>query len=186
MQGTLLMHECGCEDDGSSIDNPISFCATHRGLGAGHQATFWPQVSDEDPVAAVLNRVPKYVASTTLRTLEWNNSTLLGDDVPEAVARLKDEGTGEIQVHGSAGLLQTLIGHDLVDEYRVWTFPVVLGSGKRLFADGAIPVGLELLESTASSTGVVINRYRRAGDIRYGSFAVDEHGESKALWEREG
>lgn len=145
-------------------------------------AAHWPNVPDDDPVGAVLNRVPKYVASTTLGTVGWNNSMLLVGDVPSAVAALKRERSGEIQVHGSGGLLQTLIGHDLVDEYRLWTFPVLLGSGKRLFETGTIPTGLELIDTTTSSTGVVINRYRRAGDIRYGSFAVDERGGVEALW----
>lgn len=149
-------------------------------------AAHWPHVSEDDPVGAVLNRVPKYVASTTLKTVSWNNATLLEGDVPGAVAALKDARSGEIQVHGSCGLLQTLIEHDLIDEYRLWTFPVLLGVGKRLFDAGTIPAGLELMDSTTSSTGVVINRYRRAGDIRYGSFAVDERGGVEALWtERE-
>jgi dihydrofolate reductase len=130
----------------------------------------------------VLNRVPKYVASTTLKTVAWNNSILLEGDVPSAVAALKESASGEIQVHGSCELLQTLMEHDLIDEYRLWTFPVLLGGGKRLFDAGAIPAGLELIDSTTSSTGVVINRYRRAGDVRYGSFAVDERGGVKALW----
>jgi dihydrofolate reductase len=98
------------------------------------------------------------------------------------VAALKDERSGEIQVHGSCGLLQTLIERDLIDEYRLWTFPVVLGSGKRLFDAGTIPTGLELIDSTFFSTGVVINQYRRAGDIRYGTFEVDERGGVEALW----
>jgi dihydrofolate reductase len=102
--------------------------------------------------------------------------------VPTAVAALKEERSGEIQVHGSHGLLQTLIEHDLIDEYRLWTFPVLLGSGKRLFDAGTVPAGLELIDSTTSSTSVVIDRYRRAGDIRYGSFAVDERGGVEALW----
>jgi dihydrofolate reductase len=149
-------------------------------------AAHWPHVPEDDPVGAVLNRIPKYVVSTTLKTVEWNNSTLLEGDVPRAVAALKDAPKGEIQVHGSCGLLQTLIEHDLIDEYRLWTFPVLLGSGKRLFDAGTIPVGLELIDSTKSSTGVVINRYRRAGEISYGSFAVDERGGVEALWrERE-
>jgi dihydrofolate reductase len=142
----------------------------------------WPQVPEEDPVGAVLNGVPKYVASTTLMTAEWSNSTLLEGKVPTAVAALKEERSGEIQVHGSHGLLQTLIEHDLIDEYRLWTFPVLLGSGKRLFDAGTVPAGLELIDSTTSSTSVVIDRYRRAGDIRYGSFAVDERGGVEALW----
>ena len=113
---------------------------------------------------------------------EWSNSSLLEGDVPRAVAALKDARSGEMQVHGSCGLLQTLIEHDLIDEYRLWTFPVLLGSGKRLFDAGTIPAGLELVDSTTSSTGVVIGRYRRAGDIRYGSFVVDERGGVEALW----
>jgi dihydrofolate reductase len=145
-------------------------------------AAHWPHVPEDDPVGAVLNRVSKYVASTTLKTVSWNNATLLDGDVPGAVAALKDARGGEIQVHGSCGLLQTLIEHDLVDEYRLWTFPVLLGKGKRLFEAGTIPAGLALIDSAASSTGVVINRYRRAGDIRYGSFAVDERGGVEALW----
>ncbi len=145
-------------------------------------AAHWPHVPDDDPVGGVLNRVPKYVASTTLKRLGWHNSRLLDGDVPRAVAALKDARSGEIQVHGSCGLLQTLIEHDLVDEYRLWTFPVLLGNGKRLFATGTIPAGLELIDSTTSSTGVVISRYRRAGDIRFGEFAVDERGGVEALW----
>jgi dihydrofolate reductase len=145
-------------------------------------AAHWPRVPDDDPVGSVLNRIPKYVASTTLRTVEWNNSTLLEGDVPGAVAALKDARSGEIQVHGSRGLLQTLIERDLIDEYRLWTFPVLLGSGKRLFDRGTIPAGLELIDSTTSSTGVVINRYGRVGEIRYGTFAVDERGGVEALW----
>ena len=147
-------------------------------------AAHWPHVPHDDP-GGVLNRVPKYVASTTLKTVEWNNSILLEGDVPSAVAALKDSRSGEIQVHGSCGLLQTLIQHDLIDEYRLWTFPVLLGSGKRLFEAGTIPAGLELIGSTTSSTGVVINRYRRAGEIRYGTFAVDERGGVEALWTQE-
>lgn len=148
-------------------------------------AAHWPYVPDDDSVGVVLNRVPKYVASTTLKTVEWNNSRLLEGDVPKAVVALKDELRGEIQVHGSCGLLQTLIEHDLIDEYRLWTFPVLLGSGKKLFDAGTIPAGLELIDSTTSSTSVAINRYRRAGDIRYGSFAVDERGGVEVLWTKE-
>jgi dihydrofolate reductase len=91
---------------------------------------------DDDPVGGVLNRVPKYVASTTLKTLEWRNATLLEGDVPRAVAALKDARSGEIQVHGSCGLLQTLIEHDLIDEYRLWTFPVLRRLEPTLIAGG--------------------------------------------------
>ncbi len=145
-------------------------------------ARYWPSVSDADPVGAVLNTVPKFVASTTLKRVDWNDSTLLERDAPSAVAALKDARTGEIQVHGSAGLLQTLIEHDLIDEYRVWTFPVLLGTGRRLFDGGTVPAGLELVDGRTSSTGVTINRYRRAGAIKFGSFEIDDQGSVEALW----
>jgi dihydrofolate reductase len=145
-------------------------------------AAHWPKVSDEDPVAAKLNSVPKYVASRTLDRVAWNNSTLIEGDLAEAVAALKEQPGDEIQVTGSGDLIQTLIEHDLVDEYRLWVFPVVLGGGKRLFAGGAVPAALNLIDTKTSSTGVAIHTYERAGAIRYGSFEVDEHGETSALW----
>jgi dihydrofolate reductase len=136
-------------------------------------AAHWPYVSD-DPVADKLNSVTKYVASKTLDRLEWQNSSLLEGDVAEQVARLKEQDGPEIQVHGSANLIQTLLQHDLVDELRLWTFPVVLGTGKRLFADGTIPAGLKLVDCTPSTTGVVVATYERTGKPEYGSFALDE------------
>ena len=137
-------------------------------------AAHWPQVGDDDPVAAKLNSIPKHVASRTLDEVTWNNSTLLQGDVAEAVAALKQEPGGEIQVTGSGNLIQTLIRHDLVDEYRLWVFPLVLGEGKRLVADGTIPGALRLVDTTVSSTGVAIHTYERAGDVQYGSFALDQ------------
>jgi dihydrofolate reductase len=139
-------------------------------------------VSDDDPVAAKLNSMPKYVASQTLGDVTWNNATLLAGDVGDAIAALKKQPDGEIQVHGSGDLLQTLLKHDLVDEFRLWVFPVVLGSGKRLFAGGAIPGALKLIDAKTASTGVVIHTYKRAGPIDYGSFEVDEQGETAKLW----
>jgi dihydrofolate reductase len=121
-----------------------------------------------------LNSAPKHVASRTLTNVEWNNSTLIKGDVPKYVSELKKQSGPEIQVHGSGDLIQTLMRNDLVDEFHVWTFPVVLGSGKRLFAAGSIPSGLKVAEVTTSSTGVVIATYERAGEIKYGSFALDE------------
>jgi dihydrofolate reductase len=135
-------------------------------------AAHWPH-SDE-PGAEELNSARKYVASRTLDSVEWNNSTLLEGDVAEAVTKLKREDGPEIQVHGSGDLLQTLLEHDLVDEFRIMIFPVVLGTGKRLFAEGAVPAGLTLAESAMSTTGVFMATYKREGDIRYGSFALDE------------
>ncbi|HEX9436190.1 MAG TPA: dihydrofolate reductase family protein [Candidatus Limnocylindria bacterium] len=142
----------------------------------------WPKVTDEDPVAAKLNSVRKYVASRTLRDVTWNNATLIKGDLAEAVRRLKQEPGDEIQVHGSGELIQTLLRDGLVDEIRLWVFPVVLGSGKRLFADGAIPSALKLVSSRSSSTGVTINTYEAAGAIPYGTFEVDAEGRTEALW----
>ena len=135
-------------------------------------AAYWPHVTDGSGDS--LNSAKKYVASRTLDTVEWNNSTLIKGDVGEQVAALKEQSGAEIQVHGSGHLIQTLIKHDLIDEYRLWVFPLVLGSGKRFFADGTVPAGLKLVDNQASSTGVVIATYERAGDIEYGSFALDE------------
>jgi dihydrofolate reductase len=132
-------------------------------------AASWPLVGDDDPIAAKLNRVPKYVASRTPRRLEWNNSTLLGGDVAEEVAKLKQEDDGDIHVSGSGGLVQTLLRHDLVDEFRLLLFPVLVGAGKRLFADGTIPRSLELVDSTTSGTGVMICSYRRKGELETGA-----------------
>jgi dihydrofolate reductase len=136
---------------------------------AGH----WPRVTDpNDPIAVGLNTLPKHVASRTIDKVEWNNSTLLRD-VIGGLAAVKERYARELQVHGSAGLAQTLIEHDLVDEYNVLTFPVVLGAGKRLFGTGAAPLGLELVSSRTSGTGVVIATYRRAGRPTYGSFQLE-------------
>ena len=135
-------------------------------------AAHWPHSTE--PGADTLNGARKHVASRTLKNVEWNNSTLIKGDVPKYVSELKKQSGPEIQVHGSGDLIQTLVRNDLVDEFHVWTFPVVLGSGKRLFAEGAIPAGLKVVDVTTSSTGVVIATYERAGEIKYGSFALDE------------
>jgi dihydrofolate reductase len=140
-------------------------------------AAHWPH-SDE-PGAAELNRATKYVASRTLDRLDWENSTLLEGDVGEAVARLKKEDGPELQVHGSSDLIQTLLRRDLVDEFRVWIFPVVLGSGKRLFGEGAPPRTLKLVDSQVSSTGVVMGTYQPGGDVQPGSFALEEPTEAE-------
>jgi len=135
-------------------------------------AAHWPRVSDDEG-GKPLNEARKYVASRNRPALEWRNSVLLDEDVPAAVAALKAGDGPELQVHGSADLLQTLIRHGLVDEYRLWTFPVVVGAGKRLFADGVVPGTLELVDSSVSTTGVVIGTYRPAGALTLGSFALD-------------
>ena len=133
-------------------------------------AGFWPH--SEDPGAKELNEARKHVASRTLHSVDWQNSELLGDDVPAAVAALKEEDGPVLQVHGSANLLQTLIREDLIDEFQIFTFPVVVGSGKRLFGDGTIPAAFELAGSETSTTGVVISTYRRAGDVQTGTIGA--------------
>lgn len=149
-------------------------------LGRGTYEIFaahWPH--DEGPIADHLNSTRKHVASTTLGQLDWNNSTLITGDVADYVAALKTEDGPEIQVHGSPGLIQTLLQHDLIDEYRMWIFPVVIGTGKRFFGDGAIPAGLKLVDSRATKTGVTVNTYERAGDIDPGSFEFEEPTEAE-------
>jgi dihydrofolate reductase len=138
-------------------------------------SSHWPKVTDPaDPVASKLNALPKYVASTTLRSADWSGTSILGGDVPAEVARLKEQPGGELQVHGSAGLAQTLIEHDLIDEYRLLIFPVHLGSGKKLFRAAARPAALRLLSSSTTSTGVIIASYVPDGPPRYGSYALEE------------
>lgn len=132
----------------------------------------WPKVGDDDPMAAHINGVDKYVASRTLEGSDWGNTTVIRD-VPTDVARLKEQPGGEIGVPGSSNLIQSLLKHDLIDEFIIWTFPIVLGTGKRLFGDGAAPAGLKLVDSKVSTTGVIIQTYERAGEPQYGSFALD-------------
>jgi dihydrofolate reductase len=139
-------------------------------------AAHWPRAVD-DPGAAPLNNATKYVASRTLNKVEWQNSQLLDLDVPKAVAELKRGEGPEIQVHGSADLIQTLLKHGLIDEFRIWTFPLVLGTGKRLFGDGTTPAGLELVDSTVSTTGVSIATFKSGAAIGYGSFAIEPNQE---------
>ena len=149
-------------------------------LGRGTYEIFaahWPY--DEGPIADQLNGTRKHVASTTLESVDWNNSTLIAGDVSEYVAELKSQDGPEIQVHGSPGLIQTLLEHDLIDEYRLWIFPVVLGAGKRFFGEGSIPAALTIVDSAVTKTGVTINTYRRAGDIDAGSFEFDEPTEAE-------
>jgi dihydrofolate reductase len=133
-------------------------------------AAFWPSQPDDDPIAATLNGLPKYVASTTLQEpLEWRNATLLQGDVAEAVAKLKQQPGKDLQVIGSGELAQTLMRHDLVDEYRLMIHPLVLGSGRRLFRDGNPRAALRLLDTKTTTTGVLILTYRPAGEETEGS-----------------
>jgi dihydrofolate reductase len=125
-------------------------------------AAFWPTAPADDLYAQHLNSTPKYVASTTLDRLKWDNSTLIEGDVAHEVAKLKDQPGGNIAVLGSGQLVQTLIAHDLVDEYFLALFPIVLGSGKRLFRELDEPAKLRLVDSKVTTTGGVLLTYRTA------------------------
>jgi dihydrofolate reductase len=164
------------EDMGSKIDE---FFAEADAFLLGRRtyeifAGYWPQMTDEnDPVASKLNRLPKYVASTTLDQVTWQNSNLIKGDVAEAVAALKRQPGRELQILGSGTLAQSLMQHDLIDEYRLWIFPVVLGAGRRLFAEGTLPTTFQLVDSTTTSTGGAWHVYRPAGRPTYGSFGAE-------------
>jgi dihydrofolate reductase len=138
---------------------------------------YWPYQPDGDPIAKTLNAARKHVASRTLTTLHWNNSTVLHGDVVSAIVALKAQPGPDLQTIGSGNLIQTLQGASLIDEYNVWTFPVVLGRGKRLFGETATPAALRLVRSQLSRTGVVMSTYVPGGDIRPGSFASVEPSE---------
>jgi dihydrofolate reductase len=137
-------------------------------------AAHWPYVKTHgDPIAAGINNAKKYVVSKTLKKLDWRNSELIKGDVVKEVKKLKEQDGPEIQVHGSGNLIQTLLKHDLVDELWLKIFPITLGGGKRLFAEGTIPVGFKLLESEISPRGVIVASYGRAGEVKTGSFALE-------------
>jgi dihydrofolate reductase len=134
---------------------------------AGH----WPHVTDpNNPIAGSFNRVAKYVASRSNPQLTWHNSRLLGADVVAALDKLKTEDGPDLLVQGSSDFLQTLWQNGLVDEFTVLTFPVVLGTGKRLFGAGATPAGLKLVEAKPYPTGVIVAKYRPDGAVKTGSF----------------
>jgi dihydrofolate reductase len=135
----------------------------------------WPKSTDPaDEIAVALNTRSKFVASSTLDTVSWNNSTLLKGDIAQEVAKLKAGEGSEIQVHGSSNLIQTLLRHDLVDALRIWQFPVVLGTGKRLFGDGTIPRSFRLVETQLNTTGAVMHVYERTGGLKYGEVEVGQ------------
>ena len=134
-------------------------------------ASYWPKQDPSGPVADPFNKATKYVVSTSSPELTWENSVLIDGDVVAKLTELKQQDGPILQVHGSSNLIQTLLKHDLVDELWLKTFPVTLGSGKRLFGEGTIPVAFELIESKTSPSGVIFASYKRAGDVKTGSFA---------------
>ncbi|KUO06086.1 dihydrofolate reductase family protein [Streptomyces caeruleatus] len=138
-------------------------------------AAYWPKVTDPaDPVAGKLNALPKYVPSATLTDPGWAGTTVLGGDLAKEVTALKERTDGELQVHGSGALVRSLLALDLVDTLHLLTFPVVLGTGHRLFTEGAVPTAFQHAGGSVTSTGVAINSYDLAGRPEYGSFALPE------------
>lgn len=123
-------------------------------------AKAWPTITDEAGFADRMNNLPKFVVSTTLEVVAWNNSTLIKENIAEEVARLKQQPGQDILVAGSGDLVHTLMQSDLIDEYRLMVHPVVLGSGKRLFTEGTNTLKLQLLETKTFSSGVVVLTYR--------------------------
>ena len=138
-------------------------------------AGYWPQVKDE--TGAGINRAKKYVVSHRPVNLDWKTTVPINGDVAGKIKQLKNEDGPEIQVHGSGNLIQTLLKNDLVDEFWLRTFPVALGSGKRLFAEGTMPAGFTLKESRTSPTGVIVSSYAPAGDVKIGSFELTPSGQ---------
>jgi dihydrofolate reductase len=149
-------------------------------LGRGTYQVFashWPRVTDPaDLVASRLNGLPKHVASRTLRRLDWRGASLLGADVPGAVRALKARYARELQVHGSPGLLQTLLADDLVDVLHLLVAPVVLGTGKRLFGPGIAPAAFALDACRATPSGLALQTYRRTGRPAYGNIGLETQG----------
>ncbi|MBY3221412.1 dihydrofolate reductase [Rhizobium laguerreae] len=147
---------------------------------AGH----WPFVGKDDPIGRAFNSATKYVATTSAEPLTWENSVALRGDAAAEIARLKQEDGPDLLTQGSSGLLQTLLVHDLIDELRLLTFPLILGPGKRLFGKGTKPAALKLTASSVSTTGVIMSVYERAGKVDTGSFAMAEPSQASARAEK--
>jgi dihydrofolate reductase len=154
---------------GQSMSDPFDLLLGRRTyeIFAAH----WPNT--DEPPAELFNSITKYVATTTLDELDWVNSKRIEGDVAEGVRALKAEDGPDLQVHGSATLIQTLLEHGLVDEFQLKIYPLVLGTGKRLFDDGTVPAGFEVTDSRVLSNGVIFSTYRTGAEIAYGSFELE-------------
>jgi len=173
----------GYEDDSTDI-SAAGFDGKDRELVLGRRTyqifeAYWPYQPEDHPIARTFNAAKKHVASRTLRVLDWNNSMLLHGDVVSAIIALKAQPGPDLQIIGSGNLVQTLQAASLIDEYNVWTFPVVLGWGKRLFGETAKPSALRLVHSRVSTSGVVMSTYVPIGDVRPGSFPSAEPSEKE-------
>jgi dihydrofolate reductase len=170
-------------DEGMDLSTS-GFDGTDRELVLGRRTyeifeAYWPYQPDDHPIAKTFNATKKYVASRTLTTLHWHNSTLLSGDVVSVIMALKAQPGPGLQIIGSSHLIQTLQPAALIDEYNLWTFPVVLGQGKRLFGETAKPFALRLVRSQISTTGVVMNTYEPDGDIQPGAMGNEEPNEQE-------
>jgi dihydrofolate reductase len=130
-------------------------------------ASYWPSHAEE---GAGINHATKYVASNTISSHEWRKSVFIRGDVVDEIKELKQQDGPDLQVHGSSNFIQTLLEHDLIDELWLKIFPVTLGKGKRLFDQGSIPAAFQLTDSKISPSGVIIANFRRAGEVKVGSF----------------
>jgi len=143
-------------------------------------AAHWPYVGADDPIGSRFDRITKYVATRNPNWKpDWQNSQTLGTDAVAAIRRLRSEEGPDLLTQGSSDFLQTLFKNDLVDEINISTFPVVLGSGKKLFGDGASPAALKLASSKVSACGVTINKYLRDGQVVTGSFQLEPPTEAE-------
>ena len=136
-------------------------------------AAYWPYADAGNPFTGPFNSAKKYVASRTLKKLGWSNAELIKGDVAKEVRKLKEQTGPELHVYGSGDLVQTLLKHDLIDEFRLKIFPITLGKGKRLFAEGSIPAGFDLRTGSISPKGVIVAEYVRAGNVKTGSFGQE-------------
>ena len=173
----------GYDDDSTDI-SAAGFDGKDRELVLGRRTyqifeAYWPYQPDDHPIAKTFNAAKKYVASRTLKVLDWNNSTLLHGDVVSAIIALKGQPGPDLQIIGSGNLIQTLQAASVIDEYHVWTFPLVLGRGKRLFSEASRPSALRLVRAQVSTTGVVMSTYVPGGDIQPGSFPGAEPSEKE-------
>ena len=142
-------------------------------------ASHWPSAGPDDPIGVLFNRVKKYVATRSSPNLEWENSQSLGSDIVGALTELKRSEGPDLLIQGSSNMIQTLLQNHLIDELRLLIFPLVLGKGKRLFGDGAIPAALKLVETRSFPTGVILAQYQPAGEIKTGSFALQDQSEEE-------
>ena len=141
-------------------------------------AAHWPYLKD-DSVADKFNAAKKYVVSLTVNKLNWSNSFLIKSNVVQEIGKLKKQDGPELQVYGSGNLIKTLANENLVDQYNVWTFPVVVGKGKQLFGEGTNAGNLKLVDVKSSGTGVIIATYQPDGELKIGSFAVENETEEE-------